>query len=140
MKGLAVLAAALLMCVVTTTAFAGTRTNSKPPKGCKTVNVVLKGTVAAAPGASPTLPFGLQVTVTSDKNADAYAAAKQPVTVTVNSGTTITRDKSAAMLSNLLKGDDVVVKAKPCASDLANGATPTLTATMVAAKAAKPSK
>jgi uncharacterized protein with beta-barrel porin domain len=148
MKAFTALAAVFAAAVIASAAIAapstsgsgGGNTQPKPPKGCKTVGVVLKGTVAAAPGANPTLPFGLKVTVASSNDPGAaYVSAAQPVTVTVTSTTTITR-KGTAALSALLAGDGVSVKAKPCASDLAGGATPALTATDVSAKPAKQPK
>ena len=136
----------LVFLSVTTAALlaATTASASKPPTtgpGCKPMStVVLKGTVAAAPGASPALPFGLEVKVGSSNSAGAaYVTATQPVTVTVTASTTIDRKGSTA-LSSLLAGDGVTVKAPACKADLAGGATPALTAASVSAKPVKTKK
>src|SRR5262249_54282097 len=95
------------------------------------ITVVLHGTVAVAPGASPTLPFGLQVAVKSaNAHGQAYVKATQPVTITVTSSARIV-NQGQASLSSLLVGDQVTVQARSCKADLANGATPALTARMV---------
>jgi hypothetical protein len=103
--------------------------------GCKPqIMVVLHGTVATAPGPTPTLPFSLMVNVTSaNKHGKAYVdPTKQPVTITVTSSTKVSRqgDKS---LASLLANDKVTVHARTCKADLVGGATPGLTATMVSA-------
>jgi hypothetical protein len=110
---------------------------AKPPTtgaGCKPqVTVVLHGALAAAPGTSPTLPFSLMVTVASaNRHGHAYVKATQPVAVTVTASTKISRE-GARSLASLLAGDRVTIDARPCAADLAAGATPALTATMVSA-------
>src|SRR5262249_34447079 len=110
---------------------------SKPPTtgvGCKPqIMVVLHGTVATAPGAGPTLPFGLQVRVKSaNPHGQAFVKAPQPVTITVTSSTLISREGSSS-LSSLLANDQVNVQARVCKADLANSATPALTARMVSA-------
>jgi hypothetical protein len=97
------------------------------------IMVVLHGTVATAPGASPTLPFQLMVTVKSaNAHGKAYVNTTTPmiVPVTVTSSTRIVR-QGPASLSSLLAGDQVTVQARTCKADLANGATPQLTARMV---------
>ena len=111
-----------------------TGTNCKPQ-----VQVVLRGTVASAPGTSPTLPFNLMVTVTSaNANGKAYVKATQPVAVVVTSDTKIQRQgKTKSSLSSLLATDRVIILARTCKADLANGATPSLTARMVVAHPAK---
>ena len=105
--------------------------------GCKpNITLVLKGSVAVAPGATPVLPFGLMVTVKhASRGGKAYVKAIQPVTITVTSSTKVGRDGSAT-LASLLLGDRVVVTARACKHDLAHGATPALTATRVTAHAA----
>jgi hypothetical protein len=110
---------------------------TKPPTtgtGCKPqIMIILHGTVATAPGTTPTLPYNLMVTVTSaNKHGRAFVKATQPITVTVTSGTKISRQGDRS-LSSLLAGDRVTVHARACKADLAGGATPALTATMVSA-------
>jgi hypothetical protein len=110
---------------------------SKPPTsgaGCKPqIMVVLHGTVAAAPGSTPTLPFNLMVTV---KSANAFGKAfvnpSTPLGVSVTSSTRVSRQGSKT-LSSLLQSDQVTIQARTCKADLANGAKPALTATMVSA-------
>ena len=105
-----------------------TGTNCKPQ-----ITVVLHGAVAVAPGASPVLPFALQVTLKSaNSHGQAFleAAQSQPATVTVTSSTRIV-NQGKASLSSLLAGDQVTVQARACKGDLPNGATPPLTARMV---------
>jgi hypothetical protein len=111
-----------------------TGTNCRPQ-----ILVVLHGTVAVAPGASPTLPFGLQVAVKSaNAHGQAYIKAAQPVTITVTPSTRIVSEGNAS-LSSLLMGDQVTLQGHSCKADLANGATPALTARMVIDQRADPS-
>jgi hypothetical protein len=102
--------------------------------GCKPqVMVALHGTVATAPGATPTLPFSLLVNVSSaNKQGKAFVKTTQPLTVSVTSTTKVSRDGTAG-LSSLLAGDRLTVKARTCKADLAAGATPTLTAATISA-------
>lgn len=107
----------------------------KPPTtgvGCKPkVTVVLKGTLAAPPGA-----LSISVTVTSaNRHGRAYVTAVQPTTVLVTTDTKI-RGQGKKALADLLSGDRVLVQARTCKADLANGATPALTATRVVAHSA----
>ena len=81
---------------------AASGTNCKPR-----IMVVLHGTVATAPGTSPTLPFQLMVTVKSaNAHGRAYVNATTPmiVPVSVTSSTGIVRQGKAS-LSSLLAGD-----------------------------------
>ena len=99
----------------------------KPPatgEGCKPkVTVVLKGTLASAP---------LNVTVTkANRWGRAYVSASA-VTVTVNADTKVRR-QGKKTLAELVVGDRVLVQAKVCKADLAEGATPALTAVRVIA-------
>jgi hypothetical protein len=108
---------------------------SKPPvsgANCKpAITVVLHATVAVAPGASPTLPFTLMLTVkAANANGKAFVNATQPVPVTVTSSSKIV-NQGRSSLSTLLAGDQVIVQARTCKADLANGATPSLGARMV---------
>jgi hypothetical protein len=110
---------------------------SKPPTtgiGCKPhIKVVLHGTVAAAPGSAPTLPFTLMVTVTSaNAHGKAFVNPSAPLGIAVTSSTRVSREGSNT-LSSLLQNDQVNVQARACKADLANGAKPALTATMVSA-------
>jgi hypothetical protein len=110
----------------------------KPPKtgaGCRPqVSVILTGTVATAPGASATLPLSLQVTVThANRFGHAYVKATQPVSVMVTDKTKVKLGalKGVAAVQALLVNDRVRVQALACKADLANGATPSLTAQRV---------
>jgi hypothetical protein len=107
----------------------------KPPTtgpGCKPqVSVIVKGTVAVAPGAAATLPFSLQVNVThANLFGQAYVKAAQPVSVNVSDQTKLKlgKQKGLAALQALQVNDRVRIQARACKADLANGATPPLTA------------
>jgi hypothetical protein len=103
-----------------------TGTNCRPQ-----ITIVLHGTVAVAPGTSPPLPFGLQVTVKSaNTHGQAYVKAIQPVTITVSPSTRIV-DRGKASLPSLIAGERLTVQARTCKADLASGAAPSLTARMV---------
>jgi biopolymer transport protein ExbD len=132
---------ALATMAVTASVAVAAPQKGKPPTtgaGCKpVVSVILTGTVAVAPGATPVLPFSLKVTVKhSNNHGHAYAKATQPITVTVTTDTTIQRDGQTS-LASLLLGDRITVHARACKADLAHGATPALTATKIDAHAAK---
>jgi hypothetical protein len=125
-----VAAAALVVTSIAIAAPAG----KKPPKtgtGCKPmVSVVLTGKLAADGAAAPS---SLSVTVTGgNRHARAYKKATQPVSVAITTSTKVNRagDHKAA---DLKSGDRVNITARSCAADLANGATPALTATRVVA-------
>jgi hypothetical protein len=110
---------------------------SKPPTtgiGCKPqITVVLHGTVAAAPGTAPVLPFNLMVTVKSANSfGTAFVNPSTPLGINVTSSTHVSRQGSKT-LSSLLLNDQVTVQARTCKAGLANGAKPALTATMVSA-------
>jgi hypothetical protein len=103
----------------------------KPPAkgaGCKpAVMVVLKGNLAAAPGT-----MAISVTVkSSNRHGRAYVQA-QPVSILVTPDTKIRR-QGAKTLAALQSGDRVLVQARSCKADLAEGATPALTARKVVA-------
>jgi hypothetical protein len=117
----------------------------KPPKtgpGCKPgVTVILKGTIAEAPGGGATLPFSLKVKVShANSLGQAYVKATQPVTVMVIDKTKIRREtkKGLAALQAMQVTDRVLVQSRVCKADLAGGATPALTANRVTAHPAKP--
>lgn len=112
----------------------------KPPisgAGCKPqVSVILKGTVATAPGGGATLPFSLAVTVKhANRFGHAYVTATQPVSITVNADTKIrlAGKKGLTALQAFAVNDRVKVRAQVCKADLAHGATPALTARRVVA-------
>jgi hypothetical protein len=103
-----------------------TGTNCKPQ-----IMVVLHGTVAIAPGASPVLPFGLQIAVKSaNSHGQAFVKATQPITINATSSTKIV-NQGKSSISSLLAGDQVTVQARSCKADLTSTTTPTLTARMV---------
>ncbi len=106
-------------------------------QGCKPeISVILKGTIAEAPGGAATLPFSLKVNVNhSNKFGSAYVTATQPVTVKVTDATKIRRDdtKGLAALQAMMVGDRVLVQSRVCKADLLHGATPALTAKRVVA-------
>ncbi len=93
-------------------------------EGCKPkVTVVLKGTLTSAP---------LNVTVTkANRWGRAYVSASA-VTIGVNADTKVRR-QGKKTLTDLVVGDRVLVQAKVCKADLANEATPALTAVRVVA-------
>jgi len=102
----------------------------KPPttgEGCKPkVTVVLKGTLTATPG-----PAGTSLSVEAkraNRHGRAYVQATQPTSVLVDEDTKVRR-RGAKTLGALLSGDRVLVQARACKADLAEGATPQLTAT-----------
>jgi len=128
----------LMMTTLLVASFLGSSAIAAPPAGkgkpavsgpgCKPqVMVVLRGTLANSPGATPTLPFSLQVNVSHANHlGQAYVKAGQPVTVTADSSSKIGR-QSAKTLATLVSGDQVLVQARICKADLANGAAPPLT-------------
>ena len=79
----------------------------------------------------------LSVTVKSaNRHGRAYVTATQPTTVLVDEDTKVRR-RGKKTLGDLLAGDRVLVQAKVCKADLAQGATPPLTAKRVVAHPAK---
>ena len=106
----------------------------KPPTtgpNCRPrVALILKGTLARAPGASGT---SLSLNVThANHQAAAYAKASQPISILVDVKTVVRR-QGKKTLADLVSGDRVLVQARACKADLANGATPSLTATRIIA-------
>ena len=108
----------------------------KPPTtgvGCRPqVMVVLKGTLASAPGVSGT-SLSLNVART---NAHGKAYRTSAVTVAIDTKTMVRRN-GAKDQASLLVGDRALVQARACKADLANSATPALTATRIIAHPAK---
>jgi hypothetical protein len=109
----------------------------KPPTtgaGCKPrIAVVLKGTLAATPGATAT---ALSVNVTSANHwGKAYVTAG-PKAIGVDANTKVRR-QGGKTLGDLLKDDRVLIQARACKADLANNATPALIAAKVIAHPAK---
>ncbi|MEP6910946.1 MAG: hypothetical protein ABI896_11015 [Actinomycetota bacterium] len=104
------------------------------------VMVVLKGTLANDPAEGDT---SFQLTVTkSNRHGRAYVSAAQPITVNVDAKTKFRRKAEGTSptktLDSLTMGDVVKFQAKACKADLANGATPDLTARHVKARPAAP--
>ena len=99
--------------------------------GCKPkVTVVLKGTLASASTTT------LSVTVTrGNRWARAYVSAGT-ASVAVDA-TTKVRKQGKKTLADLVTGDRVLVQARVCKADLADEATPALTAVRVVAHPAK---
>jgi len=101
--------------------------------GCKPqITVVLRGTLAGAPGAS-----SISVQVTSGNRwGRAYVKATQPITVGVDTKTKVRR-QGQKKITDLKDADRVLIQARVCKADLAGGAVPALTATKVIAHAAR---
>jgi hypothetical protein len=99
--------------------------------GCKpTVAVVIRGTLAANGAAAPS---ALSVNVSGANHfGAAFKKAAQPLAIQITNSTRIARqgDQNPA---DLKSGDKVNIQARSCKPDLANGATPGLTATRVTA-------
>jgi hypothetical protein len=105
----------------------------KPPtkgEGCKPkVTVVLKGTLTGAP---------LSVDVTSaNRWGRAYVPGSAPTPIAVDPLMTKVRRQGKAAITELVVGDRVLVQARVCKADLAEGAMPPLTAVRVVAHPAK---
>ena len=112
----------------------------KPSSGpnCRPrVMVVLRGTLANDPAAGDT-SFQLNVTK-ANRHGRAYVSAT-PVTVNVDAKTKVRRKAKGSeptkTLESLAMGDMVKLQSKACKADLANGATPDLTARHVVARPA----
>ena len=125
--------------VAVSAALAGNPGKGKPSTsgpGCKpSVQVVLKGVLAAnVDPADGDTSFVLTVQK-SNKHGRAYKLAGS-ATILVDAKTRVSR-QGAHNLGALAPNDRVSVKAKACKADLANGATPDLTARKVDAHPAK---
>jgi len=108
----------------------------KPPTtgpGCKPrIMVVLKGTLASAPGAS-----SISVNVThANHHGLAFAKASQPLSILVDAKTVVRR-QGKKTLADLVSGDRVLVQARACKADLQSTTAPQLTAVRVIAHPAK---
>ena len=128
------LLAGLAVVVLTTSAAvaappAGKGKPSTTDEGCKPkVTVVLKGTLTGAP---------LSVDVTrANRWGRAYVEGTAATSVAVNADTKVRR-KGKALIGDLVVGDRVLVQARVCKADLAEGAMPALTAVRVVAHPAK---
>lgn len=149
MKLKAVVAAGALALVAASVAFAAPPAGKGKPEdtgkpdttgkpattgaGCKPmVSVILKGKLAADAGSAPT---SLTVDVSGGNHFSAAWKGNHAVSVALSSSTKVNRkgDHNAA---DLKSGDRVNIQAKSCKADLANNATPALTATRVTAHAA----
>jgi len=101
--------------------------------GCKPmVSVILKGKLAADAGSAPT---SLTVDVSGGNHFAAAWKGNHSVSIALSASTKVNRqgDKKA---DDLKSGDKVNIQAKSCKADLANNATPALTAARVTAHAA----
>ena len=104
----------------------------KPPtkgEGCKPkVTVVLKGTLTGAP---------LSVDVTSaNRWGRTYVPGTASTSIAVNEDTKVRR-QGKNLITDLVVGDRVLVQARVCKADLAEGNMPPLTAVRVVAHPAK---
>jgi len=124
--GLAVVAVTTSAAVAAPPAGKGKPTTGE---GCKPkVTVVLKGTLTAAP---------LSVDVTrANRWGRAYVEGAASTSVAVDADTKVRR-KGKALIGELVVGDRVLVQARVCKADLAEGAMPALTAVRVVAHPAK---
>jgi hypothetical protein len=96
------------------------------------ISVILKGTLT-----TNSAPTAVALTLTGgNRFAKAYRAATQPLIVLLATDTKVTRGNSHAA-SSLVAGDLVNVRAPACKADLADNATPQLTAVRLVAHPAK---
>jgi hypothetical protein len=133
MKVKVLLAGLAAMLCVSAAVAAPPEGKGKPPttgEGCKPkVTVVLKGTLTGAP---------LSVDVTSaNRWGRAYVPGTGSTSIAVDANTTKVRRQGKALITELVVGDRVLVQAKVCKADLAEGAMPPLTAVRVVAHPAK---
>jgi len=124
--------AAAMLCVSAAVA-APPADKGKPPTtgaGCKPkVTVVLKGTLTGAP---------LSVDVTSaNRWGRAYVPGTASTSIAVDPNTTKVHRQGKKLITDLVLGDRVLVQARVCKADLAEGAMPALTAARVVAHPAK---
>jgi hypothetical protein len=124
------LAAALLSVSAAVAAPPADKGKPKTGEGCKPkVTVVLKGTLTGAP---------LSVDVTSaNRWGRAYVAGTASTSIAVDANTTKVRRHGKALITELVVGDRVLLQARVCKADLAEGAMPPLTAVRVVAHPAK---
>jgi hypothetical protein len=93
------------------------------------VSVVLKGSLTATPSS-------IEVE-SANRWGRAYVAGTSSTEIEVDDETQVRR-QGKKMITDLVVGDRVLVQAKVCTRDLAEGATPDLTASKVIAHPAKP--
>jgi hypothetical protein len=124
------LAAALLSVSAAVAAPPADKGKPKTGEGCKPkVTVVLKGMLTGAP---------LSVDVTSaNRWGRAYVPGTASTSVAVDADMTKVRRQGKALIGELVVGDRVLVQARVCKADLAEGAMPPLTAVRVVAHPAK---
>ena len=137
MKSKVIVLVAVLAVAGTSAAFAAPPAGKGKPAttgaGCKpNISVILRGTLAGDGAAAPS---ALSITVTGGNSfARAYKAAAQPISVEVSTTTKINRQGHASS-TDLKTGDVVNVRARACKADLANKATPGLSAARIVAHA-----
>jgi hypothetical protein len=131
----------MIVVVVAMAAAAGSSALAAPPAGkgkpsasgpgCKpAVAVILRGTLATNGAAAP---FTLTLTAKSGNHfAQAYVKANLPVSISVTAQTRINRQGDTNP-ADLKSNDLAMIQARACKADLANGATPALTAIRVTA-------
>jgi hypothetical protein len=97
-------------------------------EGCKPkVTVVLKGTLTSASATS------LSMNVTRGNRWGRVYVEAGTATVTVDEDTKVRRKGNKTLASQLVTGDRVLIQGRACKADLANDATPALTAVRVVA-------
>jgi hypothetical protein len=125
-----VLAAAIALLGTSVAVAAPPSGKGKPPAtgaGCKpNVAVVLKGTLG---GNGAAAPFSLAVNVTGG-NHFATAYKNHSISIQVATSTKVHRQGDSSSTA-LKSGDKVNIQAKACKADLANNATPSLTASRI---------
>ena len=141
----------LVIVALATAALAASSATADPGHGkssgadatkCKPANVKLMGTLTSDPGSTDT---SFTMTVTKSNNAGKAYKLAGTATVNVDTKTRIHRHAAGvrgnkATVGDLALGDYAKVRAKVCKTDLANGATPELTARKVDARAPKAPK
>ena len=105
---------------------------SKTGESCKPkVTVVLKGTVDSASAGS------LVMDVTQSNRWGRAWAEAGSATLGVDENTKVRRKGNKTLAAQLVHGDRVLVQARACKADLADGAMPALTAARIVAHPAK---
>jgi hypothetical protein len=139
----------LVMVALATAALAASSATADPGHGkssagtkCKPANVKLMGTLTSDPGSTDT---SFTMTVTKSNNAGKAYKLAGTATVNVDTKTRIHRHAAGvhgnkATVGDLALGDYAKVRAKVCKTDLADNATPDLTARKIDAHAPKAPK